>query len=266
MEIENQTAQTTVEDTEVGTDAGTATQNQEQINDTDFESGTDAGAHAQAPAAEGDKPTQKDVKSSENAQRRREAEQQKAIREARVQATIEALKGINPYTEKPMKDSDDVEEFLAMREIEKRGGDPVGDFSEYHKNRERDRRAQEQKAEEDREWFQNDREAFIKAHPDVNFEELIRDEHFALFVEGKLGKRPLSELYESYQGYGAEHEKRARERAAQTLANAKASPGSLTGAGSAENVFFTREQVRAMSREEIHKNYDKIMASMKKWK
>jgi hypothetical protein len=266
MEIENKTAQTTADYADVGTDAGTDTNTEEQINDTDFEEGTPGADHAQDLAADGEKPTRKGVKSSEHAQRRREAEQQKAIREARVQATIDALNGINPYTEKPMKDATDVDEFLMMRQIEKNGGDPVGDFSEYHKQRERDRAASEKKAAEDREWFENDRAAFIKANPNVDFEALIRDEQFADYADGKIGKRPLAEIYANYQKFSANAEKGARDRAAQTLANAKASPGSLTGAGGAENGHFTREQVRAMSQAEVHKNYEKIVESMKKWK
>ena len=266
MKIENTTAQTTAEYAEVGTDAGADVTPEEQINDTDFEDGSPAEDHAQDPATGGEKPTQKGVKSSEHAQRRREAEQQQALREARVQATIDALRGINPYTDKPMKDAADVDEFLTMREIEKNGGDPVGDFSEFHKQRERDRVASEEKAAKDREWYASDKAAFIKAHPNVDFDELIRDEDFADYAEGKVGKRPLAEIYAGYTKHTAKMEKNARERAAQKLANAKASPGSLSGVGTTNTGFFTREQVKAMSQAEIKKNYDNIRKSMKRWK
>ena len=54
--------------------------------------------------------------------------------------------------------------------------------------------------------------------------------------------------------------------AAQKLANKNASPGSLHNINPAESDFFTADQVRAMSPEEVHKNYDKIRKSMEKWK
>jgi hypothetical protein len=50
------------------------------------------------------------------------------------------------------------------------------------------------------------------------------------------------------------------------LANQKATPGALSSPKSSDNSYFTREQVKGMSKEEIHKNYDKIRASMTKWK
>ena len=34
---------------------------------------------------------------------------------------------------------------------------------------------------------------------------------------------------------------------------------------SAESDFFTRDQVRKMSKQDIHQNYEKIRASMAKW-
>ena len=63
----------------------------------------------------------------ENARRRREAEKEALIRRTREQTIIEALDGQNPYTGEEMKDSLDVEEYLAMKEIYKNGGDPVSD-------------------------------------------------------------------------------------------------------------------------------------------
>jgi hypothetical protein len=44
------------------------------------------------------------------------------------------------------------------------------------------------------------------------------------------------------------------------------SPGSVTGNGQAGNAYFTREQVAAMSRQEVDKNLDVILQSQKTWK
>ena len=64
----------------------------------------------------------------------------------------------------------------------------------------------------------------------------------------------------------AEYEKKARQIAKQTLANSKATPGALSSPNGADSGFFTKEQVQKMTQEEVSKNYDKIRASMRKWK
>lgn len=44
------------------------------------------------------------------------------------------------------------------------------------------------------------------------------------------------------------------------------STGPITGNGNPTSGFFTREQVKAMSQDDVMKNYDSIMESMKTWK
>jgi len=43
------------------------------------------------------------------------------------------------------------------------------------------------------------------------------------------------------------------------------STGSVKGKETIEKEFFTRDEVKNMSRSEIKKNYEKIIASQKKW-
>ena len=54
--------------------------------------------------------------------------------------------------------------------------------------------------------------------------------------------------------------------AKQMLANQKASPGSLSSTNPTDSGYFTKEQVQKMTQAEVHENYDKIRASMRKWK
>jgi hypothetical protein len=61
-------------------------------------------------------------------------------------------------------------------------------------------------------------------------------------------------------------QKSANAKAAQAIANSKSSPGALSGSQTPASDYFTPEQVRAMSKDEVHKNYDKIKASMKTWR
>lgn len=230
-----------------------------------------------APAAEGGadgtvadegkgKQTVRDKqRNAEQARRRREAERARAIEDARREAIIEALDGKNPFTGRPMQDAQDVAEYLAMREIEKKGGDPVADYAEHLKARERDEQKAAEEREREAEWFRTDREAFAAKYPDVSLDELVADEDFADYADGKVGKKPLAEIYEGYLRQSARFEERARTRAAQAAANREASPGALGTAGGGDTGFFTKEQVDAMSMEEVKANLPKINRSMKYW-
>jgi len=63
----------------------------------------------------------------------------------------------------------------------------------------------------------------------------------------------------------AELEKRASV-AAKNEESAASTPGSITGTVAGGQDFFSEEAVSAMSRDDVVKNYDKIMASRKHWK
>lgn len=275
-DIKNETAQTTVENTPADVDShADADSNEtktdtENVNDADFSDGGADASDAKEDKPDEEKPKPKDTTNSENARRRREAERkaelEKAKQEARNAAIIETLGGKNPYTGEPMKDSADVREFLTMREIENKGGDPLTDYAKHVKAKEKEAALSEEKQAEERKWYRDDRDAFAKAHPEVKISELISDPNFQKFAEGKVGRVPLSKIYESFIDFVGEYEKKAEAKAKQILANKKSSPGALSRANPNDNGYFTREQVRAMSQEDVHKNYDKIRASMSKWK
>lgn len=258
-------AEEKVENTEVEEVAATDQENApvEAESDADFNDGEEGST--EETAAEAPKPKQTREENAEFARRRREEEQQRAIAKAKEEAVIDALDGINPYTGQPIKDRQDVEEFFAMRDIKKRGGDPLTDYPEYLKQREREREAEKVREAEQAAWYRTDRDRFLQEFPDVNLEELIKDEHFQVFADGKVGNVPLVDIYRSYTALQKDFENRSEERAAQRLANKKASPGALRN-GSTPDTFYTRDQVRQMSQEEVHANYDKIRKSMEKWK
>ena len=172
-----------------------------------------------------------------------------------------------------MKDAEDVRVWRAMTKIKASGGDPVTDYAGYVANENRKAQAERQ-AEADRQArAARDWQTFRDAHPDVGREQLTEDKRFMSFARGKLGTEALSDIYSEYKETLEEAERqisdaqaRATERAAQAIANAKASPGSATGDGGGEDKdFFTFDQVRAMSHREAERNYEKIMKSMEKW-
>lgn len=274
-----------------GTDAGTAEvkateETQESASGAEFSEGEDEGGKTENQT---DKPAEKSTDPKEeteqsageraiNAIKRREAERREELQRVREQTIIETLGGINPYTGEEMKDSADVSQYLTMREIKSRGGDPVGEYAKYHTILEREK-AQKEAEEEQKRTDEAERKAahdrdvsaFREKYPDVSMQSMMNDAEFMAYAKGRVGKD--GSIYAVYDAYAAAKaaedarvEQRAREMAAQMQANAKASPGTAVGQASEDAEYFTREQVQAMTQAQVHRNYDKIKKSMKHWK
>ncbi|MBQ7353519.1 MAG: hypothetical protein IJW54_05925 [Clostridia bacterium] len=203
-------------------------------------------------------------------------EHEKALREAQKQERLKTIKEfnpINPYNSKPIEDDYDVEEFLLMKKIEAEGGDPVGDYSEYLKRENKAKIAKEQTAKQAKEASDakvaNDLSEFSSKYGDVDINELFKDESFRAFADGKLENKSLSEVYEQYLPFKKmiEGQKSKQDKEAMNLSLSKAAVGSLTNSGgTADDGFFTKEQVLKMSPAEIKKNYEKIRESQQRWK
>ena len=271
MEKEISTAQTTdVATATIDSNADvnlTNPQQEHEVNDAEFTDTPQGGQPSSDTKTEGTpaKKKQTPEENSVNARRRREAERQQLVEAAKVEAVIETLNGVNPYTNEPMKDAQDVEEYKLMKEIEQSGGDPITDYSKRFREKEREKvETAKKQAEQDR-WFETDRQNFIAKHPDVNLAELTKDESFQEYAQGKVGVLPLTDIYEGYQRIITKFSDGARKSAAQIVANAKATPGSLSAPKVEDDTFFTFEQVQKMSPEDVHKNYDAIRRSMTKW-
>lgn len=161
------------------------------------------------------------------ARERRKAEQEKAIKKARYDAIIEALDGENPYTHEKIEDERDVEEYLTMKQIAKDGKDPIIDYPKFIKNKAREQEKIKQAESSQKEWIANDRDEFVNKHPDVNLKELLEDDLFKSFALGKVGKFSMDKIYGDYQNFLSLSEERAKNRAAQILANNASSPGRI---------------------------------------
>lgn len=229
---------------------------------------------AEAPAKEEKKAPQSAEVNSEFARRRREAEQQEKIRkaeeDARVKAVIEAV-GINPYTKEPITDAEDVDQYILMKRIEREGGDPVADFPKFVKKQKAERAA-EATAEADRVAAQRkDIEDFQAAYPDVKLQDLANDTDFDTFCDGKLGNKPLKDIYASYLAFRAklmgDGEEKAKQKAISQKAKGNASVGSLANTGGDSNDgLYSLEEIRKMSQDEIEANFEKVQKSMAKYK
>ena len=273
--------------TETGAEDVKATeQEQESASGAEFSEGDGEGGEgtdqAGAPAEPSTDPEEKAEQSAGeraiNAIKRREAERREELQRVREQTIIETLGGINPYTGEEMKDSADVSQYLTMREIKSRGGDPVGEYAKYHTILEREKAQKEAEEEqkrtdeaERRAAHERDVSAFREKYPDVSMQSMMNDTEFMAYAKGRVGKD--GSIYAVYDAFAAAKaaeeqrvEQRAREMAAQMQANAQASPGTAKGEASGDPEYFTREQVRAMTQAQVHRNYDKIKKSMKHWK
>lgn len=242
-----------------------------QFTDSD---GSDGGKTEDTGSSEARKEPKKTERNAERdaefARRRREAERKRELEEARSaarrEAIIETLGGKNPYTGEDVTDADDVDEYLLMREIEKNGGDPVADYHKAAKEKSRNAAKERSEEQNQQEWFRRDRDAFAAKHPDVDIGELCADEQFKRFADGRVGRVPLSDIYEGYRAFLSEFDKKSKRIAAQTVANKKSSPGSLSGKGTPGQTVYTREQVKGMSQKEVSEHYDDIRRSMSGWK
>lgn len=214
-----------------------------------------------------EKPKQDAAKNKEFARQRRERERQAELKKARIEGIKSVLKN-NPYTDKPIEDDSDVEEYLLMKQIEDDGKDPITDYPEYVKKQAREAARGAAKEQEKNDKVTRELEEFATAYPTVNVNDVLQDENFRSFAEGKLDKKSLSEVYASYLPFKAaiEGAKLEAQKKAHNKAVASAAVGSLTNASDpADKDFFTIEQVKKMSEKEISDNYDKIRKSQERW-
>lgn len=174
-----------------------------------------------------------------NARRRAEEEAQKKIEQARKEAYEKGLEQgkiqsyigkENPYTGQPIKDDYDVQEYLEMFELDSKGKDPISGYRELQKDKARKEAEEKIKAEEKQkqdDWYQNDTKEFVDKYSVEKLQELTKDADFNLFAEGKIGRVPLAQIYDSYQKLINKYEQKSVETAKQIVANNNATPGAI---------------------------------------
>jgi hypothetical protein len=145
-----------------------------------------------------DLPPEEQERNAIFAQKKREAE---AREEARKETILEITGGVNPYTQEKMEDSEDIQEYLTMKEIEKAGLDPLTDFAKYLKTQRKTEIVKASEHEKSKKFVMNDRTEFEANHPEIKLNELFTDNAFQLFADGKLGKQPLTQIYDNFQKF-----------------------------------------------------------------
>lgn len=202
-------------------------------NDFEFSDNTDSEETEQESPEGAEKVNEESAKKTnakfarERRKKEEEARLAKIEKETKVKTIIETLDGVNPYTNEKMEDEADVKEYLTMREIEKSGKDPITDFSSYQKQKAKEEAEKERVKKESEEWIQNDAKDFKSKHPDVNLDELIKDELFSSIAKPQAGKIPMTKIYEIYSLALNKIEEKAVARTAQAIANQQSSIGAL---------------------------------------
>lgn len=170
------------------------------------------------------------------ARRKAEAEVEAKVKEAYQKGRMESFIGkINPYTNTPINDETDIQVYENMYALEKQGKDPIADYASYIADKQRQELKEKQEKEKLQQEAKNDIEEFTEKYPDVNLSELLENETFKDYIEGK--RKPLVSLYENYKKMENSFRNKAVDVAKQTIANSQATPGSLNS-GAEVNVDY----------------------------
>ena len=112
---------------------------------------------------------------------------------------------------------------------------------------------------------ENEKADFGRLFPGVSMEKLQKDNNFILFTRNKGKKRSFCEIYSDYVLLRRKiiDDYNIRAKAAEN--NKAASPGALRDQIANNCAYFTKEQVKRMSKEQIAKNYQSIRESQQKW-
>lgn len=184
----------------------------DEVKETEIEGGTPAEA-GEDGTPEASRKKQSKATNAEFARRRREQEARaKAEKEAKeterkayLQGQIDATK-VNPYTDEPIKDQLDFEQYAIMKELDERGLDPIKGFAKALAEKERSDRAkrdEEEKAAKAKEHeemrkAQSEVDELTKAYPGIDTSELAKDPGFQEYAENKYGRWTLKEIYEGW--------------------------------------------------------------------
>lgn len=170
------------------------------------------------------------------ARRKAEAEVEAKVKEAYKKGRMESFIGkLNPYTNTVINDETDIQVYENMYALDKQGKDPVADYASYVADKQRQELKEREEQEKIKQEAENDVTEFTEKYPDVNLSELLENETFKDYIEGK--RKPLTTLYENYKKMENSFRNKAVDVAKQTIANSQATPGSLNS-GAEVNVDY----------------------------
>lgn len=199
-------------------------------------------ASQSTPEAKEQKPQQSEEQNAAYARARREKEQKAAIDKASADAVkAERVKNIvefvktNPYTQKPIKSAEDVDQYLLMKRISDDGGEPLQDYADYIDRKNAESTAAKQKEAETEARMHSDISDFKKAHPEIKLEDVLQDDIFVQMFGNSIGTVPLNTLYGKYNSFLDGVREKEKNRLAEEVAKKQ------SGTGSASNPTVTPE-------------------------
>jgi hypothetical protein len=155
----------------------------------------------------------------------REAALQKAEKDAYTKGVIEGIGGKNPYTNQPIADDLDLQEYQDMRTLESQGKDPMADYPAFVKEKQRQQKLLVQEQEVSKKRAQQFIDEFESKYPG-KFKEIWEDSLFQDYADGKLnGNKSLVQIYEGFLSLVG---RKAEIIADRKVSKAIASPGSMT--------------------------------------
>lgn len=193
-----------------------ADDNEEEVSDDEVEKPTEEEETSDVKdddsEAEGEKDSEEDKKSEEAERNARFAEKRRAKeakereeKEAKIRAAakLEAELGIikeNPYTNKPIRDEQDLSIYKLMKEIDENGGDPISDlpdkFAELKRKENAEKKALEEEASREAKKKSDEASELHNAYPDLDLNKLARDDDFLDLCASKGGRWTMLECYE----------------------------------------------------------------------
>lgn len=192
--------------------------------------------------------------------RKAEAEAETRTRDKMISEMYGSTHGIHTYAEYQeaiAKQEQEEHDQNIREEYEAKGlpEDVINELVEWKNSREQAKA--EEEAKQQQEQKQADMKDFINAFPDVKADEIPTE-----VWQANANGIPLRYAY-------AEHALKLA-RAAETKAkanaeNAKGSMGSIGSNGTANDGYYTKEQVNKMTSAEVARNYEKICESTRKW-
>ena len=157
---------------------------------------------------------------------------------------------MNPFTQTIINDEKDVEVLENMYKLSEAGKDPVADYYLYVADKQREEEKEKEKREEIEKRAKKDVEGFMDKYPNINLTELLENETFKDYSEGK--NKSLTEIYENYLKLKNFFRTEAINQASQTISNAISTPGSLS------NQTQHTVDYNSMSTEEFLKEVEKV--------
>lgn len=203
-----------------------------------------------------------------------EYEQRQAARDAEF-AQLAAQNGWVDLNGEPIKTEkqywETVKAQAKMEALINGGKDPEAARAIIERDELQNRLAEIERAAREQEKKQAEINEFVEFYREVNGKDFSESDEIPkeVFITANEKGISLKYAYAEYVAKSIREKEKSLALGKQTAeVNAKNSistAGSVSGTGATEPEFYTREQVAAMSPAEVHKHFEKIEASMKRW-